>query len=164
MLVSNVTYFASGLAVEVLTGWACSRRCWMSLIAVKLNCLVTVLYLPISGVDRDCADYLWQLLRYWLMMLPIHISYHLFLITLLCFYWSDALSLYRGIVSGPRQAPWNNRDCAIAGDTVSCESSLYEQDLRRIDLSPLLFQPSLKKKKKKSRDDDRNSYLQPAYA
>jgi hypothetical protein len=29
--------------------------------------------------------------------------------------------------------------CAIAGDTVGCESSLYEPDLRRVDLVPLFF-------------------------
>jgi hypothetical protein len=79
------------------------------------------------------------------MILPIHISYRLFLLILLCFYWSFALSLYCGRVSGPRQAPLNNRDNVIAGDSVSCESSLYEPDLRRIDLGPLLFQTFLKK-------------------
>jgi len=95
------------------------------------------------------------------MMLPSHISYRLFQPTALCFYWSVALSLFRGRVSGPRQAPWNNRDCAIAGYAVSCESSLYEPDLRRIDLSPLVFQLLFKKN---SRDDDRNSHLQPVFA
>ena len=73
------------------------------------------------------------------MMLPIHISYRMSLLTVLCFHWSAALSLYRGIISVPRQAPLNNRECAIADDTVSCESSLYEPELRRIDLGPLFF-------------------------
>jgi hypothetical protein len=89
------------------------------------------------------------------MMLPIHISYRVFLLIVLCFYWSVALSLFRGIVSGPRQAPWNYRDCTIVGDTVFCGSSLCEPDLRRIDLGPCFSSLSLKK----SRDDDRNSHV-----
>jgi len=41
----------------------------------------------------------------------------------------SCLCTYRGRVSGSRQVPWNNRGCAIAGGTISCESSLYEPDL-----------------------------------